>query len=60
MRQRNGMKFDEAQLRRQIRLMTPRTQFFRVLREELQRLGRWKNLPRGKPGQYQPEDISVD
>lgn len=54
------MKFDEAQLRRQIRLMTPRTQFFRVLREELQRLGRWKNLPRGKPGQYQPEDISVD
>lgn len=47
MGRRWGMDFDEEQLRWLIRRMTPQCQFFRVLREELRRVGRWKNLPRG-------------
>jgi hypothetical protein len=44
-----GRNFNETQLRMLIQEMTPRTKFFKVLREELKRVGRWKNLPRGKP-----------
>jgi hypothetical protein len=44
------MDFDEEQMRRLIRGMTPQSKFFKVLREELKRVGRWKYLPRGKPG----------
>ena len=44
-------EFDEAQLRNLVRTMTPRSRFFQVLREELKRIGRWKYLPRGKPGE---------
>jgi hypothetical protein len=46
-----GRNFDEAQLRNLVRTMTPRSRFFQVLREELKRQGRWKYLPRGKPGE---------
>ena len=45
-----GRDFDEAQLRNLVRTMTPRSRFFQVLREELKRVGRWRYLPRGKPG----------
>jgi hypothetical protein len=50
MGRRWGQEFDEDQLRNLVRTMTPRSKFFEVLREELKRVGRWKNLPRGKPG----------
>jgi hypothetical protein len=46
-----GRDFDEAQLRNLVRTMTPRSRFFQVLREELKQQGRWKYLPRGKPGE---------
>jgi hypothetical protein len=46
-----GRDFDEGQLRHLVRTMTPRSRFFQVLREELKRQGRWKYLPRGKPGE---------
>lgn len=42
-----GRQFDEKHLRMMIQTMTPRTRFFKVIREELRKLGRWKNLPRG-------------
>lgn len=48
MGRRWGLEFDEEHLRRLIRTMTPRSRVFRVLREELLKLGRWKRLPRGK------------
>jgi hypothetical protein len=44
-----GMEFDERKLRELIRDSPRRSRFFRVLREELTRIGRWKYLPRGKP-----------
>jgi len=50
MGRRWGLEFDEEQLRNLVRTMTPRSRFFRVLREELKRVGRWRYLPRGKPG----------
>ena len=37
------------QLRPLLRTMTPRTGLYKVLREELTRLGHWKGLPRGRP-----------
>jgi hypothetical protein len=43
-----GMQFDEDHLRRLVRFSTPRSRFFKVLREELKRIGRWKNMPRGR------------
>jgi hypothetical protein len=51
MGRRWGQEFDEAQLRSLARTMTPRSRFFQVLREELKRIGRWRYLPRGKPGE---------
>lgn len=50
MGRRWGQEFDEDQIRRLICAMTPQTKFSRVLREEL-KAGRWKALPRGKPGE---------
>jgi hypothetical protein len=50
MGRRWGLDFDEDQIRQLIRSMTPRGKFFHILREELKRVGRWKYLPRGKPG----------
>ena len=37
------------ELRLAIRTMTPRTKLYKVLKEELTRLGHWKPLPRGNP-----------
>jgi hypothetical protein len=48
MGRRWGLNYDEQQIRRLIREMTPRSQFFRFLRDELKAIGRWKNLPRGR------------
>ena len=50
MGRRWGQEFDEDQIRRLIRAMKPGTKFFLQLREELKAIGRWKALPRGKPG----------
>lgn len=43
-----GDSFDEQQLRRLFREMRPRTRFYKVVMEELKKIGRWKNKPRGK------------
>lgn len=32
-----------------IRGMSSRSEVFKMLKEELSKLGRWRNLPRGKP-----------
>lgn len=42
-----GMEFDEQQLRRLLQQSTLRSKFYQVIREELKRIGRWKNRPRG-------------
>jgi len=42
-------KIDIAQLRREIRLLDRHQLLYRVLKEELGRLGYWKNRPRGDP-----------
>jgi len=55
-----GRDFDEAQLRNLVRTMTPRSRFFQVLREELKRMGRWKYLPRGKPGDPLKQARQID
>jgi hypothetical protein len=49
MGQRWGLQFDKNQIRRLLRESSPRSEFYRLIREELKRSGRWKNLPRGKP-----------
>jgi hypothetical protein len=48
MGRRWGLEFDKEQVRRLLRESSPRSEFFKLLKEELKRLGRWKNLPRGK------------
>jgi hypothetical protein len=48
MGRRWGMNFDEQELRRLLRNMTPRSQLYRVVKQELKAMGRWKQLPRGK------------
>jgi hypothetical protein len=48
MGRRWGRDFDENQVRHLIRTMTKRTRFYRVLKEELVAIGRWKNMPRGR------------
>lgn len=50
MGRRWGLEFSEERLRLLIRDSSQRGKFFKVLREELTKLGRWKKLPRGKPG----------
>jgi hypothetical protein len=42
------MEFDEEQLRRLLRRMPPRSQLYRVVKQELKPMGLWKQLPRGK------------
>jgi hypothetical protein len=48
MGRRWSLDFDAEQLRRLLRNMTPRSQLYRVLKQELEAMGRWKQLPRGK------------
>lgn len=38
-----------ARFRELVRQMTPKTEVYRMLKEELSKMGRWRNLPRGKP-----------
>ncbi len=38
---------DIGNLRTAIQNMTPQTQFYKILKEELTALGHWKNKPRG-------------
>jgi hypothetical protein len=51
MGQRWGLQFDKDQIRRLLRESSPRSEFYKLVREELKRIGRWRNLPRGKPNQ---------
>jgi hypothetical protein len=48
MGRRWGLEFDEDQLRRLLRNMTPRSRLFQVVKQELKAIGRWKHLPRGR------------
>jgi hypothetical protein len=48
MGRRWGRDFDENQVRLLIRTMTKRSRFYRVLKEELAAIGRWRNMPRGR------------
>jgi len=57
MGRRWGQEFDEMQLRNLVRTMTPRSGFFQVL---LKRVGRWKYLPRGKPGDPLKQARQID
>jgi hypothetical protein len=46
------MEYDKARypiLREEIRTMSTRSVFFRVLKEELTARGYWRNKPRGNP-----------
>ena len=60
MRQRRGRDFDEEHIRLLARTMTPRSRFFQVLRDELKRVGRWKNLPRGRHAEKRPKCLPRD
>ena len=42
-------KIDLEQLTVEIRELNPRKSLYKVLKEELGKLGHWKNLKRGKP-----------
>jgi hypothetical protein len=42
------LKVNLDQLRQEIRTMTKDTKLYRVLRDELTKLGYWKKRPRGK------------
>lgn len=43
------MEFDEEQQRRLFRQSPPHSKFWKLVREELQRIGRWKRKRRGDP-----------
>ena len=49
MGQRWGLQFDKDQIRRLLRESSPRSEFYKLIREELKRSGRWRNRSRGKP-----------
>jgi len=42
-------KIDIPQLRTEIRNMTPKQKIYRVLRDELSKVGHWKKKPPTKP-----------
>lgn len=42
-------KLDHKQLRIEIREMSVRSQLYKLLEDELNKLGHWKQLRRGKP-----------
>jgi hypothetical protein len=44
------LRVSENYLRYWLRRLKPRQKLFRILEEELTRLGYWKGRPRGKPG----------
>jgi len=43
-------KIDLIQLRKEIKAMSCRSELYILLRDELIKLGHWKQRPRGKPG----------
>ena len=45
----NKSKIDHEQLRKEIQTMSVRSRLFKLLREELGKLGHWKQKPRGNP-----------
>ena len=48
----NKSKLDFDQLRTEIKVMSVRSQLYKLLRDELSLLGHWKNLKRGKPRRF--------
>jgi hypothetical protein len=44
-----GLEFDEEHLRDLFRRSQPYSRFWKLVREELQRIGRWKRKSRGNP-----------
>lgn len=48
--QRRASKAEIERIRDLIQHMTPRSEIYQVLRDELTSLGYWRNKPRGKPG----------
>lgn len=58
MGRRYDMDFDREKLGRLIRFSPPRSEFFKFLKQELTKIGRWKRLARGrhapKPGSNRP------
>jgi hypothetical protein len=42
-------KLDIEQLRQEIKTLTPDKELYIVLRDELTKIGHWKQLKRGKP-----------
>lgn len=46
----NKSKIDLNQLRKEVQLMSCRSELYNLLRDELTKLGHWKQKPRGKPG----------
>lgn len=45
-------RIDLEQLRKEIRALTRRDALYRVLKEELSKLGHWKQKPRGNGGGF--------
>jgi hypothetical protein len=51
-------KLDLEQLRREIRVMSVRSKLYKLLEDELNQLGHWKHLRRGKAGfKHNDKDI---
>ena len=42
------MTFDEKQMRRLLQNMTPRSRIYKIVKQELQARGWWKNRVRGR------------
>ena len=42
-------KINQEQLRREIQAMSPSSKLFKLIKEELTKLGHWKQKPRGNP-----------
>ena len=42
-------QIDLEQLQKEVRSMSPRSKLYKILRNELSRIGHWKQLKRGKP-----------
>jgi len=45
----NKSKIDFEQLRKEIKVMSVRSELYKVLRDELTKIGFWKKRQRGKP-----------
>ena len=52
-------KLDHDQLRKEIQEMSVRSKLYKLLEDELGKLGHWKQLPRGKPGFKNSKPLSA-